>query len=347
MRTLGQGLTAAGQHGPALLVLSLVLGAAIPPLATGAYQLLPLSAFLLTFGSFLTAGFAPPERVVGWRPVLVAVAWVGLGVPLTAAVLLAVLPLDPALHAGVLLSVLAPPVGSAAAIAAMLGLQPRLALLTSIALTLVAPLSMPGFALVLGTEVMIDTGQLALRLALIIGSAAALAQMARHWRKHVQTVLPDQRAGAGVAVVGLVIVGLAMMSGIRAHWTTDPDAFTAFVAAAVGVNLGAGLLGTMLFWSWGGKNALTVGLVSGNRNVTLAWAAAGSTLPLATEAYVAACVLPVLALPLSVKTVIALRTRLREFTSRKIKDTRAPSGLIDGRSGRLRTARAWCSRQPS
>jgi hypothetical protein len=41
-------------------------------------------------------------------------------------------------------------VGSAAAIAAILGLQPRLALIASIALTLVAPLSMPAFATALG-----------------------------------------------------------------------------------------------------------------------------------------------------------------------------------------------------
>jgi hypothetical protein len=111
-------------------------------------------------------------------------------------------------------------------------------------------------------------------------------------------------------VVGLVIVGLAMMSGIRAHWATDPDAFSLFIVAAIGVNLGAGLVGTILFASWGSKDALTVGLVSGNRNVTLAWAAAGSTLPMATEAYVAACVLPVLALPLAIKGALAAWARL-------------------------------------
>lgn len=61
MRVLGQGLTAIGRHGPALLVLSLLLGASVAPLATAAYQVLPLSAFLLTLGSFLTAGLAAPE----------------------------------------------------------------------------------------------------------------------------------------------------------------------------------------------------------------------------------------------------------------------------------------------
>jgi predicted Na+-dependent transporter len=312
MRAIGQGLSIVGRHGPALLVLALVLGAAVAPLATAAYQVLPLSAFLLTLGSFLTASLALPEMGLGWRRILVALAWVGLGVPLIAAAGLLSLELDPALRAGVIISVLAPPVGSAAAIAAILGLQPRLALMASIALTLLAPLSMPAFATLLGIDVSIDMAHLTWRLTLIIGSAAVLAQMARHWRNQVQPVLPDQQAAAGVAVVGLVIVGLAMMSGIRAHWATDPDAFSLFMAAAIGVNVGAGLIGALLFSSWGAKDAFTVGLVSGNRNVTLAWAAAGSTLPVATEAYVAACVLPVLVLPLAIKSVLAARTRLTD-----------------------------------
>src|SRR5918993_5999240 len=111
MRVLVQGLTAIGRHGPTLLVLSLVLGAAAAPLATAAYQVLPLSAFLLTLGSFLTAGLAPPEKGLGWRRILVVLAWVGLGVPLVAAVAIFPLELDPTLQAGVILSVLAPPVG--------------------------------------------------------------------------------------------------------------------------------------------------------------------------------------------------------------------------------------------
>jgi ACR3 family arsenite transporter len=50
----------------------------------------------------------------------------------------------------------------------------------------------------------------------------------------------------------------------------------------------------------------TIGLVSGNRNVTLAWAAASFGLPPLAEGYVAACVIPVLALPLIVKLGLAL-----------------------------------------
>jgi hypothetical protein len=224
--------------------------------------------------------------------------------------------LDPALRAGIILSVLAPPVGSAAAIAAILGLQPRLALLTSIGLTLAAPLSMPFLALVFGIAVSIDMTALAVRLAVIIGLASLIAQAAKHWRGQVRPVLPDSQAAAGIAVLGFMVVGLAMTSGIRAHWETGSHTFSGFIVVAVTINLGVGLLGTLLFRAWQAKDALTIGLVSGNRNVTLAWAAAGATLPAATEAYVAACVLPVLSLPLAIKGVLAAAALARDWKGR-------------------------------
>ena len=104
-------------------------------------------------------------------------AWVGLALPLAAAILLS-FSADPSLRAGVLLSLLAPPVGSAAAIAGMLGLRPRLALLVSIALTLLTPISIPCFATVLGLGIAFDMGGLAIRLFSIIGAAGLVAFLA-------------------------------------------------------------------------------------------------------------------------------------------------------------------------
>jgi hypothetical protein len=64
MRAVGRLLSALGRHGPILLVISLGLGVASPHMARAGYGLLPLSAFLLTLGSFLTAGLAPSEAKI-------------------------------------------------------------------------------------------------------------------------------------------------------------------------------------------------------------------------------------------------------------------------------------------
>jgi arsenite transporter len=308
MVVVGRCLTLLGRGGPSLLVLSLIVGALAEPLASLAYRLLPLSAFLLTTGSFLAAALSVPEPGRGWRRLLLAIVWVGIGVPMVIYLLLTRVELDPALRAGVLLSVLAPPVGSAAAIATILGLRPRLALITSILLTLMVPISMPLTLTTLQIDASGDASKLALRLAIIIGSAALLARAAQRWPHRVRGILPGPSAAAGVAVIGLIIVGLAMSRGVRMIWEATPELFLTFLAAAVAINLGIGLIGSLLFSSWGVRDALTVGLVSGNRNVTLAWATAGPTLAPIAEAYVAVCVLPVLALPLILRSALTLHS---------------------------------------
>jgi ACR3 family arsenite transporter len=307
----GHAFAALGRHGPILLVLSLVAGMAIPSLAAIAHAILPMSAFLLTLGSFLTAGLSPREDAIHVRLTLVTVAWAGLGVPLLASCGLLLANFGTDTQSGVLLSVLAPPVGSAAAIATILGLQPRLALIVSIILTVLAPLSMPLLAKMLGSEVTIDMYFIARRLTFIIGAAGAIAAVALRWRRQTSWVLPDSGAAAGVAVVGLVVVGLATTDGIRASWRMDAHLFLEYAVAAVLVNVAITVLSAGLFTATGFKNACTIGLVSGNRNVTLAWAAAGGTLSTFTEAYVAACVIPILSLPLLIKGCFVLLKTFR------------------------------------
>src|SRR5260370_16626670 len=140
---VGRILSTLGGQGPMLLVISLGAGLVIAPFARFGYELLPFSAFLLTLGSFLTAGLAPAEASIRLPLLGLVLAWVGLALPLAAALLLSFVPLDPALRAGVLLSLLAPPVGSAASIAAILGLRTRFSLPASIPLTLLPPIPIP------------------------------------------------------------------------------------------------------------------------------------------------------------------------------------------------------------
>ncbi len=307
---IGELLSQFGRRGPTLLVASLCVGFAFHPLARIGYQLLPISAFLLTLGSFLTASLSPAESRLRLGLVGIALLWVGVALPLLAAGVLLLLPLDPALHAGIMLSLLAPPVGSAAAMAAMMGLRPRVALIVSLTLTLSAPLTIPAYSTMLGLGIDFRISALALRLFLIVGAAALVSCGAIKFRRRLTGVLPDQRAATGVAVVGLVIVGLATSQAIQAQGPEHSRQFAAMLVAATIVNFGLCAVSALIFARLGPRLAGTVGLVSGNRNVTLAWAAAGVGLPPLTEAYVAACVIPVLALPLIVRMAVELRGSL-------------------------------------
>jgi arsenite transporter len=104
IRSAGGLLSFLGGHGPVLLVLALCAGAANRPLAHLGHSLLPVSAFLLTLGSFLTAGFASSEAKIRAPVIGVVLVWVGVVLPLAAAALLTFVPLEPSLRAGVLLS---------------------------------------------------------------------------------------------------------------------------------------------------------------------------------------------------------------------------------------------------
>src|SRR5258708_36734403 len=99
MRMVGKLLSALGGQGPILLVLSLGVGVISHQLAQFGYELLPVSAFLLTLGSFLTAWLAPSEARTPTPLIALWLGWGGVGLPLTAAAVLAFVPLHPSLRA--------------------------------------------------------------------------------------------------------------------------------------------------------------------------------------------------------------------------------------------------------
>ena len=82
---VGKILSRLGGQGPVLLVISVCAGLLITPLAHFGYDLLPFSAFLLTLGSFLTAGLAPSEAKIRLPLIAIVLAWVGVALPLAAA----------------------------------------------------------------------------------------------------------------------------------------------------------------------------------------------------------------------------------------------------------------------
>jgi ACR3 family arsenite transporter len=61
MHFCGKRLVSLGRRGPELLVLALLVGAMAPGVSLVLAPALPVSAFFLTLGSFLSARLAPPD----------------------------------------------------------------------------------------------------------------------------------------------------------------------------------------------------------------------------------------------------------------------------------------------
>lgn len=306
-------LAFAGRNGPLMLFLGVLIGLVAPPLADATRPLLGLAVFVFTLGAFLKvdrASFRKETRQRAW--IATVLAWTTFGVPLTMLGLIRLFQPDAALAQGLMLCMLAPPVGSAAAIAAMLGLSAPLSLLATVVATVLSPLYLPPLASwFAGYDLHIDPVGMTGRLLLIVGGACVCATLPRRYAGRF--VAENPHAMTGVAVVGLILVAIGAMRGMQAYFLEHPREVVGYLALAFLVNAGFQLLGALLFAQSGWSRALTVGLVSGNRNVTLAWAAAGSSLMAypQVELYLAMSVFPIFMLPALSRWPVAwmLRTR--------------------------------------
>jgi predicted Na+-dependent transporter len=271
---LGRLLGFAGRNGPLLLLFGVSVGLVAPALAEAARPLMGLAVFIFTLGAFLKVDAAAFRAEAADRRLILAIlAWASFGVPLLAFILLHILPAGPDLAMGILLCALAPPVGSAAAIAAMLGLSAPLALLATVVATLAAPFYLPPLAVLLAdAELTIDPLSLSLRLGLIVGGAALVSWLLRRFAGRWVTANPN--AMTGIAVFGLILVAIGAMRGMRQQILAAPQEAAMMLGLAFATNLGFQVIGSALFAATDRIRALTIGLVSGNRNITLVWAAA-------------------------------------------------------------------------
>lgn len=298
-------LTLMGRHGPIVLFVGVFIGLLAPQLAELFKPLMGGAVFVFTMAAFLKVDMASFNRYFA-RPGRAASAllWNLIGVPLVAWLLVKLVPMPVELRIGILLCMLAPPVGSAASIAVMLNLNPALAMIHTIALSLLCPFILPAAALALGgIDLRIDVIDMTMRLAVVVVGAALAALALRRFagdavRNHPQAI-------TGISVLGLVVVAIGAMDGMLAPLTGQGVKVLGVVTAAFLVNAGFQILGTLLFAGLGRRDAFTLGLVTGNRNITLIWVAVAPWLAKmpGVEIYLAASVFPIFVLPLFMQMV--------------------------------------------
>jgi predicted Na+-dependent transporter len=315
-------LARAGRNGPGLLCGGVLIGLVAPVLADAARPLMGVAVFVFTLGAFLKVDAAAlRQEAADRRGILLILAWSTFGVPLLMYALVQVFRPGTDLTVGLLLCAIAPPVGSAAAIAAMLGLSAPLALLATVAATLAAPLYLAPLAVALaGAELAIDPLALSLRLGTIIGGAAVAAWQLR--RRAGKWVANNPNAMTGIAVLGLLLVAIGAMRGMRDDIVAAPGQAALLLGLAFLVNAALQAVGALLFAGLEMRRALTVGLVSGNRNITLVWAAAAPFLAdhPGVELFLAASVFPIFMLPAATQRIFAalMHRRTRQALARPL-----------------------------
>lgn len=262
------------RRGNLLIAGGALVGIALPPLAEATRPLLlPLSA-----ATMLLALLRVEPAALGGvlrRPLLalLVLGWVTAAVPvLVYAVLSMVLPPDHAWLRGGVLIAAAPSVMSAAAFALLLGADAALLTVVALPSNALAPLVLPAAAALLGIGASLDPAAMALRLALLVGTAFGGAALvaATVGRPRLRAAGP----GLDTALVVFVAVSaLPCMADVGPALAAAPGDFAAAFAFALGLNLVLQGIGAAVFWRAPARAALSAGLVTGSRNNVLLLAA--------------------------------------------------------------------------
>ena len=288
-----------GSNGPAVLFFGVLVGLVFPSLADFAHPYMATGVWLFTFGVFAKTNLAEfrssARHPAGTACALVAAVIVA---PLIAALCASAMgfPLD--LAAGIALATAAPPSG--AAMVAMLGLEVSLAVFVMIVAVMLSPVTLPWLVGALGVDVPIDSWALAERLAwLTIPPALAAFALKRTAPGFVHR---NTMAATGMASLGLLIVALGAMRGIQTMVLASPWQAAGYLALAFALNLGLQALGSIITkaaFKMNTRDALTMGLCFGNRNISLVSAAAAPFLSSHPDSalFMAMSFLPIFILP--------------------------------------------------
>jgi bile acid:Na+ symporter, BASS family len=272
----------AGRNGTWVVIAGVALGFAVPSLSELARPALAAAIFVFTFGSLLKFDLSSfRKEFVQTRRNVMMIVWASFGVPLLVALMIHVIQPGPEISQGLLFWALVPPSGACVAFAVLLGLRTPLALLATVVATAASPFYMPWLAAALGGfQLTADPAAMSLRLLAIIGGAWIAALLMKRFAGEFVRGNPDVMTG--IAVVALFVAGLGSMHGMQDTFMAEPLQTLGLLALAYGVLAAAQLSGTLVFWRYGRSEALTAGLISSTRTITLGWVVLGTDLlPLA------------------------------------------------------------------
>jgi hypothetical protein len=297
-----------GGQGTRAIATLVFIGVAVPPAGELLRPFVAEAIFLLLCISFMRVDIAALRDHLR-RPgiVLAATAWTTLGVPAISGLAGLATGLDarsPDLFLALMLQNVASPMMAAPSLAALMGLDSTLVLVTLVTSTALIPVSAPLFAYAFfGTALTLSPLGLGLKLlAILAGSLLAAAGI--RWTVGASFIKRHQRPIDGLNILILFVFVAAVMG-------TVVGSFLAYPFRAIGLTVLAfavffALLGStaLIFRGIGHQRALALGLMVSQRNMGLMLAATDGVLPGTTWLYFALAQFPIYPSPQLLKPLV-------------------------------------------
>lgn len=292
-----RSLTWLGGQGTRAVAAVVFIATAVPPLGALLRPYVTEAILVLLCISFMRVDLAALYGHLR-RPALVATAtaWTTIGVPLIVGLIAHATGLAdraPGLALALMLQSMASPMMASPALAALMGLDATLVLVTLVTATAIVPFTASLFAsLFLGGMLSISPLTLGLKLLGIL-TASLLAATAIRWIFGTEAIQRHKQPIDGFNIVILLIFASAIMSDVVSDLAARPVFTISLAALAFAVYFTLLAITTLLFRRIGYERALALGLMVSQRNLGLMLAATAGALPATTWLYFAMTQFPI------------------------------------------------------
>ena len=286
-----------GRQGTRAIAALVFIGIVVPPIGDMLKPFVTEAIFLLLCISFMRVDMsALRDHLRQPGIILAATGWTTFAVPLIFGVSCLATGLDkhsPDLFLGLMLQSVASPMMAAPALAALMGLDTTLVLITLVTSTSLVPLTAPLFAYAFfGAALTLSPLTLGLKLfALLAGSLFVAAAI--RWIVGTAAIRRHKEAIDGLNILFMLVFVTAVMGTVAGSFLASPLNVIGLALFAFAVFFTVLGLTTLIFRSIGHEHALALGLGVSQRNMGLMLAATDGVLPGLTWLYFALCQFPI------------------------------------------------------
>src|SRR3954453_11005694 len=297
-----------GRQGTRAVAALVVIGIALPPLGELLRPYVAEAIFLLLCISFMRVDTAA-LRAHARRPgiVLAASLWTMIAVPTLIGLGCLAAGLDkssPDLFLALMLQAVASPMMAAPALAALMGLDSTLALITLVTGTALVPLTAPLFAWIFfGSALTLSPLALGVKLALMLAGSLGVAMTIRKLFG-ISAIRRAREPIDGANIITLMVFVSAVMGSVAGDLWSDPLQVAGLTLLAFGIFFALVGATMLVFRRLGPERALALGLLVSQRNMGLMVAATGGALPALTWLYFALSQFPIYLAPQLLKRVV-------------------------------------------